>query len=110
MRRRRTGHSTWARPTGFAVDSPLEGAVFESSVPERWLRFRDCLDRPFESSIPLTRPPCRAGAESPKAPAFTSESFLSSEFRIYAEKLRTLAVCAPEGVGDRYTFSPRETV
>jgi hypothetical protein len=24
-RRRRTGHSTWARPTGFAVDSPLEG-------------------------------------------------------------------------------------
>jgi len=33
MRRRRTGHSTWARPTGFAVDSPLEGAVFESSVP-----------------------------------------------------------------------------
>ena len=41
MRRRRTGHSTWARPTGFAVDSPLEGAVFESSVPERWLRFRD---------------------------------------------------------------------
>src|ERR1700719_2400635 len=28
-RRRRTGHSTWARPTGFAVDSPLEGAGFE---------------------------------------------------------------------------------
>ena len=23
------------------ADSPLEGAVFESSVPERWLRFRD---------------------------------------------------------------------
>jgi len=32
-RRRRTGHSTWARPTGFAVDSLLEGAGFELSVP-----------------------------------------------------------------------------
>jgi hypothetical protein len=32
-RRRRTGHSTWARPTGFAVDSPLEERGFEPSVP-----------------------------------------------------------------------------
>ena len=35
MRRRRTGHFTWARPTGFAVDSPLEGTGFEPSVPRR---------------------------------------------------------------------------
>jgi hypothetical protein len=27
--------STWARPTGFAVDSPLEGNGFELSVPRR---------------------------------------------------------------------------
>src|SRR6516165_1597856 len=33
MRRRRTGHSTWARPTGFAVDSPLEEPGFEPLVP-----------------------------------------------------------------------------
>src|ERR1700726_929175 len=33
VRRRRTGHSTWARPTGFAVDSSLEGTGFEPSVP-----------------------------------------------------------------------------
>jgi hypothetical protein len=26
-------NSTWARPTGFAVDSPLEGDGFELSVP-----------------------------------------------------------------------------
>jgi hypothetical protein len=32
-RRRRTGHSTWARPTGFAVDSPLEERGFEIVVP-----------------------------------------------------------------------------
>ena len=32
-RRRRTGHSTWARPTGFAVDSPLEQKGFELWVP-----------------------------------------------------------------------------
>src|ERR1700719_612441 len=34
-RRRRTGHSTWARPTGFAVDSPVEGEGFEPSVPRQ---------------------------------------------------------------------------
>jgi hypothetical protein len=32
-RRRRTGHSTCARPTGFAVDSLLEGDGFERLVP-----------------------------------------------------------------------------
>ena len=31
-RRRRTGHSTWARPTGFAVDSLLEEAVTSEPV------------------------------------------------------------------------------
>jgi hypothetical protein len=34
-RRLRTGHSTWARPTGFAVDSPLEESGFEPSVPRK---------------------------------------------------------------------------
>jgi hypothetical protein len=52
-RRRRTGHSTWARPTGFAVDSPLEGAGFELPVPRIIMLAVRC-GRECRARVPLT--------------------------------------------------------
>jgi hypothetical protein len=42
----RTGHSAWARPTGFAVDSPLEEGGFEPSVPPLGKHFFETTPEP----------------------------------------------------------------